>query len=52
MCRGYICKKPDNTHPKLPTATCPIKQLCDAGWLPWGDSCYKLSASNIAVNVQ
>ena len=50
--RGYICKKPDHNQPKLPTATCPITQLCEAGWLPWGTSCYKLSASNIAVTVR
>ena len=49
MCRGYICKKPDHNQPKLPTATCPITQLCDGGWLPWGSSCYFLSPSKVTV---
>ena len=47
--RGYVCKKPDKTQTALPTVTCPVKQLCDAGWVSWGTSCYMMSASATTV---
>ena len=41
---------PDLSQKKLPDITCPIKSLCESGWLSWGTSCYKMSDSTKPVN--